>query len=84
MLQLFPLVPVICMEETLIGGSADVQTHHSREEGCRPFHAFEPCTFTLPINAYQLDENVVGGAGLSKVRRRHLQFVLDHCGGLEH
>lgn len=63
--------------------SGDVHTHHSHEEGCRPFYACEPCTFTLPLDAHQLYEDVVGGAGLTKVRRGHLQFVLDHCGGLE-
>lgn len=52
MLQLFKWIAVICMEETLSDSSADVQTHHSREKGCCPFYAFEPCTFTLPVNAY--------------------------------
>lgn len=83
MQQLFLLVLLICVEETLSDSSAGVQTHHSSEEGCRPFYAFEPCTFTLAVYAYQLNKDVVGGTGLSQVRRGNLQFVLDHCGGLE-
>lgn len=82
MLQLLSLI--ICMKE--VRGvstkvqSGDVHTHHSHEEGCRPFYAFEPCTFTLPLDAHQLNKDIVGGAGLSEVRRGHLQFVLDHGG----
>lgn len=60
-----------------------MQTHHPHEEGCSPFYAFEPRTFTLPLDAYQLHKDIVGGGGLSETRRRHLQFVLDHRWGLE-
>lgn len=60
--------------------SGDSQTHCSNEEGGRPFDALEPRSFTLPIDAHQLNEDVVGGGGLGKVRSGDHHLVLHHCG----